>query len=290
MLRTFGDNPTCRHIIFGGCHDGGYLLNLDPIKHNEIKASRITLLETSQPHPGFAQLPNFKRVKFEDVFRSQPLPDSAPAPNFAPAPVVNTTVAAAHAPPPSAQPATIQRTLTNRTPPAASPSPAVASPAPSTPAPSVSATESSEDSSWASVGKGAIERTNSISIAPTTKFKSNGPKKYAYYNKKEQRLDVRLPALDKMSQNALEQRMKKCGKKMCNNYHIGGSCTQGAFCNFQHDPRLPPGELNALKYKARSLQCNNRYCEDVDCCKSIRLCYTCGPTLTMNRSGPSMPP
>jgi hypothetical protein len=47
MMRSFGDNPTCRHIIFGGCHDSGYLTVLDHIKHNEAKMSRITLLETT---------------------------------------------------------------------------------------------------------------------------------------------------------------------------------------------------------------------------------------------------
>jgi hypothetical protein len=46
MLRTFSINPTCRHIIFGGCHDAGYLLNLEQFKHNESKAARITLLES----------------------------------------------------------------------------------------------------------------------------------------------------------------------------------------------------------------------------------------------------
>ena len=65
--------------------------------------------------------------------------------------------------------------------------------------------------------------------------------------------------------------MKKNGKKMCNNYHLGGSCTQGKFCHFQHEPKLSPGELTALRYKARSLACNNRYCEDIDCCKSTTI-------------------
>ncbi|KAF2627044.1 hypothetical protein BU25DRAFT_411148 [Macroventuria anomochaeta] len=257
MLRTFSDNPTCRHIIFGGCHDAGYLLNLDQFKHNEAKASRITLMESTPAYRGFAELPNFKRANFDDVFRNEPLPDSAPA--------INTTVTAAHIPPPSAQSPIIMRSLTNRTPPAASVLPAVVSPSPSTPAPSVSATESSEDSTWASVGKTGTERTNSISIASTTNSKANTKKKYAYYNKSEQRLDEPLPARDRASAEALDARMKKNGKKMCNNFHLGGSCMQGKFCHFQHEPKLSAGELTTLRYKARSLACNNRYCEDIDC-------------------------
>lgn len=265
MLRTFSDNPTCRHIIFGGCHDSGYLLNLDQFKHNEAKASRITLLETTPAYKDFTDLPNFKRANFDDVFKNEPLPDSAPAP----AHVINAAVVAAQAPPPSAQPPPITRSSTNRTPPAAPASPTVISPAPSTPAPSVSATESSEESTWASVGKGTAERPISIPIAPAANSKANTKKKFAYFNKQEQRLDEPLPPRDRASMEALETRMKRTGKKMCNNFHLGGSCMQGKFCHFQHEPRLTPGELNALRFKARSLACNNRYCEDIDCCKCI---------------------
>lgn len=262
MMRSFGDNPTCRHIIFGGCHDSGYLTVLDHIKHNEAKMSRITLLETTPAYHGFASLPYVKRANFDDVFRKEPLPE------YAPATAINTAVAAVQSPPPSAQPLPV-RALTNRTPPAVSTSPAGISPAPSTPAPSVSATESSEESTWASVGKIGAERTNSISIAPTLNSKPGTKKRYAYFNKSEQRLDEPLPPRDKASMESLEKRMARTGKKMCNNFHIGGSCAQGRFCHFQHEPKLTPGELNALKYKARSLACNNRYCEDVDCCKSF---------------------
>ncbi|KAJ8115693.1 hypothetical protein OPT61_g2722 [Boeremia exigua] len=256
MLRTFSDNPTCRHIIFGGCHDAGYLLNLDQFKHNEAKAGRITLLESTPAYRGFAELPNFKRANFDDVFRNEPLPDSAPA--------INTSVTSAQSPAPSTQ-AIITRTLTNRTPPAASALPAALSPSPSTPAPSVSTTASSEDSTWASVGKLGTERTNKVSLVSTAASKASSKKKYAYYNKLEQRLDEPLPARDRAAAESLDARMKKTGKKMCNNFHLGGSCTQGKFCHFQHEPRLPPGELVALRYKARSLACNNRYCEDIDC-------------------------
>lgn len=259
MLRTFSDNPTCRHIIFGGCHDAGYLLNLDQFKHNEAKASRITLLETTPVYRGFAELPNFKRARFDDVFKNEPLPDSAPA--------VNTAVFAAQSPPPSAQSPLVMRSLTNKTPPTAPvPRPGL-SPSPSTPAPSVSATESSEDSTWASVGKAGTEGTNNIPIGPTAK--ANSKKKFAYFNKSYQRLDDPLPPRDRASLDALDARMKKNGKKMCNHFHLGGSCMQGKFCHFQHEPKLTPGEQNALRYKARSLACNNRFCEDIDCCKLL---------------------
>lgn len=52
--------------------------------------------------------------------------------------------------------------------------------------------------------------------------------------------------------------------------HLGSHCENGNFCPFQHEPRLPPGELNALRHKARSLACKSRYCEDVGCCKYMK--------------------
>lgn len=78
MLRTVNDNPTCRHVIFAGCHDGGYLPNLGQTKHNTAKASQITLLETTPMLKGFGDMPNFRRTRFDDVFRVEPLPDALP--------------------------------------------------------------------------------------------------------------------------------------------------------------------------------------------------------------------
>ena len=49
--------------------------------------------------------------------------------------------------------------------------------------------------------------------------------------------------------------------------HLGGYCENGNFCGFQHEPKLSTAELNALRYKTRSLACKNRYCENIDCCK-----------------------
>lgn len=79
MLRNFSENPTCRHIIFGGCHDAGYLLNLEQFRHDSRKASRITLLQTTPMYRDFTSLIHCKTARFEDVFRSDPLPESGPA-------------------------------------------------------------------------------------------------------------------------------------------------------------------------------------------------------------------
>ncbi|RMZ67131.1 c-x8-c-x5-c-x3-h type zinc finger [Pyrenophora seminiperda CCB06] len=260
MLRTFSDNPTCRHIIFGGCHDAGYLVNLEKFKHDMVKASQITLLETTPAYRGFNDLINFKRTRFDDVFKNEPLPDYVPPSNEFNQLAVQSPVPLAVQPPNrsnsnnnNASPTMISRLIT-------SPSPSV------TPLSSVTPAESSKDSSWATVGKAGAPTNGSISIAPTTTATTKkSKKKYAYYNKAEQRLDEPLPPKDPAAAASLEMRMKKSGKKMCNHWHLGGYCENGSFCTFQHEPKLTPGELNALRYKTRSLACKNRYCDNIDC-------------------------
>jgi hypothetical protein len=141
MLRTFSANPTCRHIIFGGCHDTGYLLNLEQFKHDQSKAARITLLETTPAHRGFAELLHFPRARFETVFKSEPLPDFAPL-GFAA--TTNTFVPAQNTTTPAQSPGLL-RSTTNP-----SPKPSVSSPSPSTPPSSVTGglAESNGDSTW----------------------------------------------------------------------------------------------------------------------------------------------
>lgn len=227
MLRAFSDNPTCRHIIFGGCHDAGYLLNLEQFKHNEQKASRITLLESTPAYRGFVDLPNFKRAHFDLIFRNEPLPEYAPA--------INTTLSSAQSTQTTGKPAVESPSAgrvhtSSKTPPTSTPRPRTVSPSPSTPASSVTAppTESSGDSSYAAVGKsGAVPEI--VSIAPVKKTTTNTKKKYAYFNQADQRLDEPLPPRDRGSAESLEKRMVKSGKKMCNHFHLGGRCEQGKF-------------------------------------------------------------
>ncbi|KAF2640960.1 hypothetical protein P280DRAFT_469634 [Massarina eburnea CBS 473.64] len=261
MLRTFSDNPTCKHIVFGGCHDAGYLLNLDQYKHHAEKAARITLLQSTPAYRGFVELPNFPRAQFDGVFRNVPLPDAYPT-TYTQSPVQTSAPVAIHS---------LTRTTTNGS---GSPAPpglsntvrAASSPAASSPALTASSLANVEsippDASWATVGKNGVAPNENISIAT----KSNSKKKWAYYNREGQRLDASLPPLEQAAKQSIEQRMKKTGKNLCNHWHLNkGKCTNGAGCYFQHDPKLSVSEMNALKYKTRSLPCKDRYCENINC-------------------------
>ena len=60
----------CKHILFGGCHDMGYISLLTPYKGI---ASRITLLETGAVTGSFPAL-GFRKIDFASVFRFEVLP------------------------------------------------------------------------------------------------------------------------------------------------------------------------------------------------------------------------
>ncbi|KAI0837619.1 hypothetical protein F5Y06DRAFT_270913 [Hypoxylon sp. FL0890] len=72
-------NLQCRHIIFGPCHDRGYIVELRPYQLETSTSARISLLETTPASYEFQEL-KFRRVRFIDVFRSEPLPDGPPSP------------------------------------------------------------------------------------------------------------------------------------------------------------------------------------------------------------------
>jgi hypothetical protein len=48
VLEHFKENPSCKHIVLGGCHDNGYVRNLNIIVPDESIRDRITLLKSFQ--------------------------------------------------------------------------------------------------------------------------------------------------------------------------------------------------------------------------------------------------
>ncbi|KAH8892548.1 hypothetical protein GQ53DRAFT_746070 [Thozetella sp. PMI_491] len=64
-------NRQCRHIIFGGCHDKGYLTWMQEFKGNP-DVTKVTLLETQASQRGFDNL-GWDWCKFDEVFRTEPI-------------------------------------------------------------------------------------------------------------------------------------------------------------------------------------------------------------------------
>ncbi|KAI0380210.1 hypothetical protein F5Y04DRAFT_257721 [Hypomontagnella monticulosa] len=88
MLRLMANNLQCKHIIFGPCHDKGYIVELRPYQLEPTVSYRLSLLETTLAPYDFKEL-LFRRVKFADVFRSEFLPGS-PIASSAPLPSTKT--------------------------------------------------------------------------------------------------------------------------------------------------------------------------------------------------------
>ncbi|KAM0282019.1 hypothetical protein ACHAQH_003225 [Verticillium albo-atrum] len=87
LLKLFFGNPTCRHVIFGACHDNGYVRSLERLTASEEAKERLTLLESFQVGWEYRSLGIKKSAKMESIFRTECL--SAPA---SPVPSSATTV------------------------------------------------------------------------------------------------------------------------------------------------------------------------------------------------------
>lgn len=88
-LEFFIHNQSCKHIIFGGCHDSGYASFLGTFAANASHNKRITLLQGGAIHPNIASLGFDRTVKFDSVFapKSTPKPSTLhPTPSPAPDP------------------------------------------------------------------------------------------------------------------------------------------------------------------------------------------------------------
>ena len=72
----------CKHVLFGPCHDNGYLPVLEEYKRNEAFASRFSLISGTAPGPGFRQL-GLAIDKYDEIFRTSNLvpPPSASPPS-----------------------------------------------------------------------------------------------------------------------------------------------------------------------------------------------------------------
>lgn len=72
MCHFYYNNVHGKKIIFAGCHDAGYIHDLQEEQGTEEAKQRIVLLETTSAEAQFAQL-GFPITRFESVFRSTPL-------------------------------------------------------------------------------------------------------------------------------------------------------------------------------------------------------------------------
>jgi hypothetical protein len=69
IFEQFIRNPTCRHIVFGACHDNGYVRMLEDFASDSTFVQRLTLLYSPTVGREFKKLP-FPSTKMDEVFRT----------------------------------------------------------------------------------------------------------------------------------------------------------------------------------------------------------------------------
>ncbi|KAI1204833.1 uncharacterized protein F4807DRAFT_445888 [Annulohypoxylon truncatum] len=251
-LRLMVHNLQCKHIIFGPCHDRGYIVELRPYQLETSISTKLSLLETTPAPRDFQEL-RLRRVRFGDVFRSEPLPDGPPS-----------------TPPVMLSP-TRPKTPMNPSGITSGISSSMASGITSSIASNTTPiTLSRIPSTWDTPPPTIKESRKFTSTQDNSARSTTPPPKYCVINFSGQRIDEEIPFCDSDAEYRLQMRtareemiMKKRGP--CNRWHLNATCdiTQ---CPYYHGERLSLGEQIVLRRKARSKLCaRGGACRDVDC-------------------------
>ncbi|KAI1448757.1 hypothetical protein F5Y02DRAFT_280433 [Annulohypoxylon stygium] len=236
-LRLMIHNLQCKHIIFGPCHDKGYIVELRPHQLDTSISTKLSLLETTVAPRDFQEL-RLRRVKFPNVFRSEPLPNRPPS-----------SPPALMSPPTQMDFSEIASEIAPGTP------PVVNSMIPST---------------WAPPTPTAKESRKFMSTQDDSAIPTTPPLKYYLTNASGERVDEGLPYTGPEVESRLQMRSAsedRIAKKKgpCNRWHINGRCDIYN-CLYYHGERLGPEEQIALKRRARGTFCAKRSaCRDPDC-------------------------
>ncbi|KAI0899227.1 hypothetical protein F4806DRAFT_457078 [Annulohypoxylon nitens] len=284
MLSHYYRNWQCKKIFLAGCcHDNGYLHDLRD--YTGSIDNKVVLLETTPAEPGFRSL-GFPILRFEDVFRSEPLgnetkhslpniptrPRSPVQPSPGPGPIARPTQ------PTPKQTMVISPTQEQRQSPVPTSTPvSISTSSPVLPSSTPEQQQPSQPprtSSVISSGNGGT----SISYATAggndlqnVTVKAPKPKKQPrviFYNMDNYRIDPatqhppRTPA--QSSYQAKFQSIKP--SVFCNDHYLKGRCKWGVGCDKTHDAELTGPELAIHRYKARTSLCPaGPYCVDYDC-------------------------
>ncbi|TLD26431.1 hypothetical protein PspLS_05264 [Pyricularia sp. CBS 133598] len=279
-LRVMSRLSQCKHVIFGPCHDNGYLPVLEPYKQDPIVGPKLSLLEASPATPGFIRL-GLPRTRFPTLFRPDLITKTPIQISTTGLPIRNGGIPGfgntASSPAslfsvmsPGSQTGSAFRdrlgsiaSMQPLPPPPASSSPPQSASSTS-PAPAPPASVPAAPSSYASVGTAASAMApRTIDIAP----KKTAPSlKYYYVNASSERLDEELARHTTIAYKSYNDKKTANGRNFCNRYHLAGYCEEEEHCKYEHGPRLKGQELLVQKHRARGTYCDNGIgCEDFDC-------------------------
>ncbi|KAL2118895.1 hypothetical protein VTJ04DRAFT_5854 [Mycothermus thermophilus] len=291
LLRLYAENSQCKHIYFAACHDVGYVSELTPYMGH---SSKFTLVDT----PGVRFHDEFKKLgmgieEFTSVFRGSPVDASAQYRSTngtngggvkLPSSPVNTTAPSALAPTKKIDDKKDGKKIDKK-----------------------DDTKATKDDKkhpclFFTIGKcrygkscrmlhenpAAQNGDSKISAAsppatPVTTESTTGvpdilaklPRKHDIppgqvpINDNNFRLDCYLGPVSAEVQNRLKSIIEK--RKLCNSYHLQGSCDIGDKCPFGHTP-IEPELLPALELLARSQPCPRRGACRLEGCTHGHIC------------------
>ncbi|KAL8715730.1 MAG: hypothetical protein Q9220_000397 [cf. Caloplaca sp. 1 TL-2023] len=72
QLNLFVNIAQCKHIVLGMAHDNGYVSNLDPLKNDPDRWTRMSLIQPVRPGREYRNLP-FDVIHCQNVFRREDL-------------------------------------------------------------------------------------------------------------------------------------------------------------------------------------------------------------------------
>lgn len=230
----FINNVHCKHILFGCCHDNGYVPMLNSWKNNQKVSPRISLLQPYRLGKEYEGL-SFRIAKFQNVFRDTELPPN----NNPKSPGLN-----------SAQ---LQRRMSaGNNGHMRRPSTPGAGPAP--------VAEMQPQQVIPPVAHGVV-RPRTLAAEPCSE--KIAPLKIIK-NRHGERLDRDLPKANADHHQLFRQRFLNNSQQPCHSRILGTPCYT-LDCKYNHDD-LSLGELLVLKMRARSLPCaQGSACFDPSC-------------------------
>ncbi|AEO68290.1 d4bad0f5-b61c-42d7-94dc-d939106025be [Thermothielavioides terrestris] len=276
LLRLYANNAQCKHIYFAACHDVGYISELIPFTAN---SSKFTLVNS----PGIRFHDEFTKLgmgieEFRSVFRHAPLEGNS---QYRPP---NIGVASSNAISAVPQPAS-----PNKQPAPQNPASAIDDQRPvclfyslgrcrygksckmlhlNPPADGASAASQADEPppTWSNPVDGLLDAAEKLDKLPA---KWEIPLGCVAVNKNNYRLDPRLAPVSADVIGRLKARVDK--RRVCNSFHLQGSCDSGDRCEYDHEP-LEPEFLPALESLARSQPCPRRGACRVEGCTHGHIC------------------
>lgn len=262
MLDFYYNNIQCKKIFFAGCHDTGYIHDLEEKRGTDEARRRIVLLETTTAEAQFREL-EFPMTRFDTIFRREPLNNETKQNralsynSVSPTEKVN-----AVALPSSSNDSSSETNLHQK--------PRVESDEKhkgvEQPLSMVQRSKTGGVSiSHASAGNGKDHENIDISNA------RNAKPRCILYNEAQHRLDG--PNTRSWSSTALHSYDEKLERirprAFCNDFYLIGRCLRRGNCFKEHEEMLTSEETAIHRYRARTGPCGaGPFCRNYDCYSS----------------------